>query len=101
MRVANSMGSSPAANVPSVQRYPGSVGPQGTARSVPNAPQPQGASPGLADSRLRLIQFLKQSKKPSAQQQQMLQQLQGGGKPQGPLYQGWQPELVRSLLQGA
>lgn len=100
MRVARSVGEDSPTSVPNVQRYPGVVGPFAGARSVPPVPVPQGAEPGLADSRLRLIQFLKASKKRGPEQAQQLRALQGGGKPQGPLYQGWQSELVRSLLQG-
>lgn len=101
MRVANSFGQPPPGAVPPVQRYPAAVGPLGQASGIQPVPAPQGAAPGLADSRLRLIQFLKSSRKPSPQVAQMLQQLQGGGRPQGPLYQGFQTELVRTLLRGA
>ena len=101
MRVARSAGQTAPPSVPAVQRYPSVVGPQGSAKSVPPTPAPQGAQPGLADSRLRLIQFLKASKKRGPEQTQQLRALQGGGKPIGPLYQGWQSELVRNLLQGA
>ncbi len=101
MRVANSFGDTPPVAVPSVQRYPAAVGPIGRAPGIQPVPTPQGAAPGLTDSRLRLIQFLKSARKPTPQAVQMLRQLQGGGRPQGPLYQGFQPELVRQLLAGA
>lgn len=100
MRVANSFGPTPPTAVPSVQRYPAAVGPLGPF-GIPSVPTAQGAGPGLTDNRLRLIQFLKSARKPSAQTAQILQQLQGGGRPQGPLFQGFQPELVRQLLAGA
>lgn len=102
MRVALGSGDSPPAAVPSVQRYPAAVGPLGPALGIASAPRAQGAQPGLADSRLRLVQFLKAGRgKRSPQVQQQLQALQGGGRQLGPLFQGWQPELVRQLLAGA
>lgn len=101
MRVSTDRGDEPPAPVPSVQRYPSAVGPLGRAQGIPPVPYAQGANPGLADSRLRLIQFLKSARKPSAQSAEILQRLQGGGKPQGPMYQGYLTELVRNLLQGA
>jgi len=101
MRVAISTGFPSPQAVQSVPSYPYAIGPLGRTEGIQPVPQPQGAEPGQGGARGRLIQFLRQSKQPSPQVTQMLQQLQGGGRPRGPLYQGWQAELVRTLLRGS
>lgn len=101
MRVANSYGDTAPPPVPTVQRYPAAVGPMGQALGIQPVPTPQGAATGLTDNRLRLVQFLKAARKQTPQSALLLRQLQGGGAPQGPLFQGYQTELVRTLLAGA
>lgn len=104
-RIAWSKGERDDINPPGpVQRvagYPATVGPPGQLGGILPTPRVPGAQGG-GDQRARFLAWMKSGAKPKAgsPSAQLLQGVQGGGRPQGPLAQGYLSQLARTLMEG-
>ena len=93
--------------VPNVAGYSRTIGAPGAAVGILPTPRVPGANSG-ASQRQRFLDYVKSSKGASRGRRggrgtgydQLLQSVQGGGKPQGPGVQGYISQLARTLLEG-
>jgi hypothetical protein len=84
-----------------VPSYPATVGPPGQLGGIlptPKVPSVQ----GIGDQRARFLAWVKTgAKRPAGTPYDfLLQSVQGGGRPQGPLLQGYISQLARTLMEG-
>jgi hypothetical protein len=87
--------------VPRVAGYAATIGPPGQLGGILPTPQVPGVG-GRQGQRERFLAWVKTGRKKPAgtPYDQLLQSVQGGGKPQGPLVQGYISQLARTLLEG-
>jgi hypothetical protein len=87
--------------VPRVPGYAPTIGPPGQLGGI--LPTPRVPGPGARQGqRERFLAWVKTGRKGQAgtSYDQLLQAVQGGGRPQGPLVQGYISQLARTLLEG-
>jgi hypothetical protein len=86
--------------VPRVAPYARTIGPPGQMSGILQAPQVPGVY-GRQGQRERFLAWMKTGKRaPGGSYDQLLQSVQGGGKPLGPAYAGYLSQLARTLLEG-
>jgi hypothetical protein len=91
----------PPGQVPRVAGYAPTVGPPGQLGGILPTPRVPGAI-GQGDQRARFLAWVKTGGKRAAgtPYDQLLQSVQGGGRPLGPAYAGYINQLARTLLEG-
>jgi hypothetical protein len=88
--------------VPKVPGYAATIGPPGQLGGILPTPLVPGAG-GRRGQRERFLAWVKTGRRQGAggtSYDQLLQSVQGGGRPQGPLVQGYISQLARTLLEG-
>jgi hypothetical protein len=88
--------------VPRVPGYAATIGPPGQLGGILPTPRVPGVGGRHSGQRERFLAWVKTGRKPAAGTgyDQLLQAVQGGGRPQGPLVQGYISQLARTLLEG-
>jgi hypothetical protein len=91
----------PIGAVPRVAGYAPTVGPPGALGGILATPRVPGVQ-GVGDQRARFLSWVKTgAKRPAGTPyDQLLQSVQGGGRPMGPALQGYISQLARTLLEG-
>jgi hypothetical protein len=88
--------------VPRVPGYAATIGPPGQLGGILGTPRVPGTSSGGAQ-RQRFLDWMKTGRRARAAgtgYDQLLQAVQGGGRPMGPGMQGYLSQLARTLMEG-
>lgn len=87
--------------VPRVARYAPTIGPPGQVGGILPTPRVPGPY-ARQGQRERFLAWVKTGRKQSGEgsYDQLLQAIQGGGRPAGPLAQGYISQLARTLMEG-